>query len=69
MTNDREFCRNFQNDYLIHALSQLPAPQPAKRLAQKRSFAGSVALLRAIAGDDLPRVSVLRRRKVRARAK
>ncbi len=70
MTNDREFCRNVQNDYLIHVLTQLPDPRRTKTLARKRAFAGSLELIRAIAGKDVPRGSnVPRRRKARTTTK
>lgn len=79
MTTDRDFCRNFQNDYLIHFLSRLPDPRLVDRSARKTAFAGSVQLLRAVAGTDVPRGDVPRgdvlrgdvprRRKVRAGAK
>lgn len=53
MKNDREICKNFTNDYLIHVLNQMPKPQQRRRSKHQKSLSGSLQLLRAVTGREI----------------
>lgn len=72
MKNDREICKNFTNDYLIHVLSQMPQTQLRRDSRHRKAFSGSLQLLRAVAsptGEDMPQSTSPRHESVYADVK
>lgn len=72
MKNDREICKNFTNDYLIHVLSQMPQMQLRKDSRHRKTLSGSLQLLRAVispSGEDMPQSTSPRHETVHADVK